>query len=139
MWPSGSRRTGRSGETPAMGWVTMYMCSQAWSGIVTPLMRPSSRAHIPAQLTRIEVVMGPSEVSTAATAPRSRRTPVTLTPSSSRAPPARAARDPHRADQVVGAHERVAPPRLLARDHVGLDAVGVGHRRVPTQLDHALG
>ncbi len=75
-----------------MGWVTMYMCSQACSGIATPLIRPSSRAHIPAQLTRTEVAMGPSEVSTAATAPRSSRTPVTLTPSSSRAPPARAPR-----------------------------------------------
>ncbi len=47
-------------------------------------------------------------------------------------------RDPHRADQIVGAHVGVAAPGLLARDHVRLDAVGVGHRRVPAQLDHPL-
>ena len=66
-----------------MGWVTMYMCSQACSGTVTPLIRPSSRAHMPAQFTRIEVAMGPADVSTPATAPRSIRTPVTFTPSRS--------------------------------------------------------
>ncbi len=75
-----------------MGWVTMYMCSQACSGIVTPLMRPSSRAHMPAQLTRISVAMDPAEVSTPVTAPFATLTPVTLTPSISRAPPARAPR-----------------------------------------------
>src|SRR5712691_4548583 len=102
---------------PGSGLVTMYMCSQACRGTVTPLSRPSSRAHMPAQLTRMSVAMGPSEVSTPATAPRSILTPVTFTFSQSMAPPARAtrqglgdvgrihlavARDPHGPGEIVG-------------------------------------
>ena len=57
------------------GLVTMYMCSQACSGTVTPLMRPSSRAHMPAQLTRISVAMGPAGGLDAGDAPPLRSSP----------------------------------------------------------------
>src|SRR3970282_1456541 len=130
MWPSASRITGRSGVTPSIGFVTMYMCSQAWSGTVTPLMRPSSRAHMPAQLTRISVAMGPWDVSTAAAGQRlGDRCGVGLA----------VAGDPHGADQVVGAHERVALARPLTADHLGVDSVGARERGVALELDHALG
>src|SRR5215475_5870736 len=153
MCPSGSRRTGRSGATPAMGSVTMYMCSQACNGTVTPLMRPSSRAQMPAQFTTMSVAMAPSEVSTPATAPARRVTPVTRIFSSTRAPPARAggerlgdvggialavAGNPHRAHQIVGAQQRIAPLRLVEADLVRLDAEAARHRGVAAELDHPL-
>ena len=121
---------------------------------MTPLRRPSSRAHMPAQFTRISVAIGPWDVSTPATAPRSSRTPVTVTPSWIAAPPARAPRASawvmsaglalpspgiHTgADQVVGAHERVALARELGADHLGVDTVGARERGVALELGHAL-
>ena len=73
-----------------MGSVTMYMCSQACSGTVTPLRRPSSRAQMPAQFTAISVAMVPSAVSTPLTRPSVTVTPFTSTFSKIRAPAARA-------------------------------------------------
>src|SRR3972149_2795741 len=145
MWPSASRITGRSGMTPSMGWVTMYMCSQAWSGIVTPLRRPSSWAHMPAALTTISLAMPPADVSPPATALPAGPTPVTPP-----APPPRqrlgdvgrvglaVARDPHRAHQIVRAHQRVERERFREPDLLGLDAVGARERGVAPELRHAL-
>src|SRR5215470_7842285 len=135
MWPSVSRKTGRSDGTPSMGLVTMYMCSQAWSGTVTPLSRPSSRAHMPAQLTRISVAMTPSEVSTRAPRAGASREGLSDVGGIRLA----VARNPHCAHEVVGAHERVALARLLGADHLGLDAEGAREGRVALELHHALG
>src|SRR5712691_8608602 len=121
MWPSPSRITGRSEVTPSMGLVTMYMCSQACSGTVTPLMRPSSRAHMPAQFTRTSVMMSPCEGLGDVGGIR-----------------LAVAGNPHRPHEVIGTHERIALARLLGADLLGLDAVGAGYRGVAPELDHTL-
>ena len=60
--------------------------------MVTPASSPSSRAHIPAQLTTYSASMSPRGVRTPATAPPLRMKPVTGTPSMIRAPRIRAPR-----------------------------------------------
>lgn len=61
--------------------VIMYWCSTETSGTLTPAMRPTSRAHWPAQLTTVSQRTVPSVVSTATTRAPSMRNPVTSTSS----------------------------------------------------------
>ena len=69
-----------------MGLVTRYMCSAACSGTATPHMRPTSRAHMPAQLTTYSHSMSPLAVETPETAPFLRWMAVTLVSSKMDAP-----------------------------------------------------
>src|SRR4030095_9888625 len=46
--------------------------------------------------------------------------------------------NPHRADEVVGAEERITPPRLVEADLVRLDAEAARHGGVAPELGHAL-
>src|SRR3970282_1142559 len=59
--------------------------------MVPPERRPSSRAHMPVQLTTTSQAMSPRSVTTPVTRPSARRTPLTAVGSQVRAPPRRAA------------------------------------------------
>jgi hypothetical protein len=49
------------------------------------------------------------------------------------------ARDPHRAGEVIGAHERPEPSGFTRRDDFDVDAEAFRHRRAALELGHALG
>jgi hypothetical protein len=76
--------------TPSMGTVMMCMCSAPSSGMDRPTLAPSSRPHMPAQLTTYSAWISPRSVETPVTRPFSTLTSVTAVCSKMVTPPMRA-------------------------------------------------